>query len=154
MKTVTRIAGAALAALMVAGPVAAQDAVANAIKARQSQMRLYAFNLGQLGAMAKGAIEYNADQASAAAGNLALLSKLNAGAMWVADSDALSAANTRALPEIWDNLADVGTKAQALAAAASAMDAAAGTGLTALQAAMGPLGAACGGCHKAYRAPE
>ncbi|MBZ0129945.1 MAG: cytochrome c [Rhodobacteraceae bacterium] len=150
----TRFAGLALAGLMIAGPVAAQDAVADAIKARQSQMRLYAFNLGQLGAMAKGAIEYNADQASAAAGNLALLSTLNAGAMWVPGSDSMSVSNTRALPELWDNMADVGAKAQALAAATAAMNDAAGNGLEALQAAMGPLGGACGACHKAYRAPE
>ncbi|MCB1367377.1 MAG: cytochrome c [Rhodobacteraceae bacterium] len=150
----TRIAGLALAGLTLAGPVAAQDAVAKAIEARQSQMHLYAFNLGQLGAMAKGAIEYNADQASAAAGNLALLSTLNAGAMWVPGSDSMSVANTRALPDLWDNMADVGAKAQALAEAAAAMNDAAGNGLEALQAAMGPLGGACGGCHKVYRAPE
>lgn len=154
MTIMTRFAGLALAGLMIAGPVAAQDAVADAIKARQSQMRLYAFNLGQLGAMAKGAIEYNADQASAAAGNLALLSTLNAGAMWVPGSDSMSVSNTRALPELWDNMADVGAKAQALAAATAAMNDAAGNGLEALQAAMGPLGGACGACHKAYRAPE
>lgn len=155
MKFVTRIAGLALAGLMiVGGPVAAQDAIAKAIEARQSQMHLYAFNIGQLGAMAKGAIAYDAEQASAAAGNLALLTTLNAGAMWLPGSDAMSADKTRALPAIWDNMADVGAKANALAEAAAAMNDAAGNGLPALQAAMGPLGGACGACHKAYRAPE
>ena len=37
-----------------------------AVKARQSAMTLYSFNLGLLGGMAKGDIEYDADAASAA----------------------------------------------------------------------------------------
>ncbi len=125
-----------------------------AIKARQGQMQLYAFNLGQLGAMARGNADYNADVASAAAANLVALSSLNAMAMWPAGSDADNAQNTRALAAIWQNFPDVGAKAQALADAASAMADAAGTDLASLQGAMRGLGGACGGCHKAYRAEE
>ena len=36
----------------------------------------------------------------------------------------------------------------------SAMEQAAGGGLDSLKAAIGPLGASCGGCHKAYRQPK
>ena len=60
----------------------------------------------------------------------------------------------RALPDLWENQDDVMKKAAALSEAAAAMEMAAGTSLEALQGAMGPLGGACGGCHKTYRAPE
>lgn len=125
-----------------------------AIKARKAQMQLYAFNLGQLGAMARGKAEYNADAASAAAANLVSLSTLNGMAMWPAGSDADNAQNTRALAAIWQNFPDVGAKSQAMKDAANAMADAAGTDLASLQAAMGALGGSCGACHKAYRAEE
>ncbi len=41
-----------------------------------------------------------------------------------------------------------------LVTAATAMEAAAGTDLASLQAAMGAVGGACGACHKAYRVPS
>lgn len=148
-------AGAMLAATAVfAASHGAKGPHAAAIKARQSQMQLYAFNLGQLGAMAKGEVEYNSEVATAAAANLATMTRLNAMAMWPAGSDNAQAANTRALPDLWQNFADVASKAEALSAAADTMASAAGTDLMSLQAAMGPLGGACGACHKAYRAEE
>jgi len=125
-----------------------------AITARQSHMRLYGHNIGVLGGMAQGKIGYDADAAAAAAGNLLALSKLNQSTYWPVGSDSFDNANTRALPALWDNFGDVGKKATDLIAAAAAMDAAAGGGLGALQAAMGPLGGACGACHKAYRQPK
>jgi len=122
------------------------------VKARHAQMQLYAFNLGALGAMAKGEVAYDAEAASAAAQNLATLTTLNAGPMWVPGTDSDSVEGSKALPAIWENFPDVGAKAAALSEAAAAMVDAAGTDLAALQAAMGPIGASCGGCHKAYRA--
>ncbi|CUH62542.1 High-potential cytochrome c [Thalassovita gelatinovora] len=130
---------------------AATDSV---IKARQGQMQLYAHNLGLLGGMAKGAVPYNADAAKAAASSLVLLTQLDASRLWPQGSDEMSADNTRALPDLWDNQDDVMKKAMALSEAAAAMEIASGTSLESLQGAMGPLGGACGGCHKAYRAPE
>jgi len=123
----------------------------NEVTARQSLMRLYAFNISQLGAMAKGVLAYDAEAASAAAANIAALSKLNQAAMWPAGSDNFSIDGTRAMPELWDNMADVQTKAAGLSAAADAMAIAAGGGLDSLRGAMNTLGAACGACHKAYR---
>ncbi|HGG03825.1 MAG TPA: cytochrome c [Aliiroseovarius sp.] len=126
----------------------------NEIDARKAQMRLYAFNISQLGGMAKGMIPYDSDQAAAAAANIAALTKLNAGAMWPEGSDSLNVEGTRALPDLWDDMADVQAKGMALAKAADAMAAAAGTGLENLQAALGPLGGSCAACHKAFRQPE
>ena len=147
------LAGAALTATVVTAASHAPDP-APAIKARQAQMQLYAFNLGTLGAMAQEKMPYDAAMASTAANNLAALAKLDQSMMWPAGSDADSAEGSRALPEIWANFEDVAAKGQAMRDAADAMAAAAGTDLASLQAAMGPLGGSCGGCHKPYRAPE
>jgi cytochrome c556 len=124
------------------------------IKARKALMQLYGHNMGILGGMARGKMEYDADAASAAAGNLAALATINQMSMWPAGSDSFDNDNTRALPDICENFADVGAKGAAFSDAAIAMAAAAGNGLESLQAAMGPLGGSCGSCHKAYRKPE
>jgi cytochrome c556 len=156
LMSVTRLSAAVLVTLALGtGIASAQDAaIKGAITARQSVMRLYAFNIGQLGAMAQGKMAYDADTASAAASNLAKLSTLNGRAMWLPGSDNGSVEGTRALPAIWAEGSDIGAKAAALREAAAAMEAAAGGGLEGLQGAMGALGGACGACHKAYRAPD
>ena len=149
-KTIIARAGAVLAASVLASATFAQDANP-AVKARQSLMQLYAYNLGTLGAMAQEKAPYDAEAAQAAAGNLATLTTLNVGSMWPAGTDASSIEGTRALPALWENMDDVGARGAALREAAAAMAAAAGTDLASLQAAMGPLGGACGGCHETYR---
>ncbi|MCX8955563.1 cytochrome c, partial [Ruegeria sp. NA] len=111
-------------------------------------MQLYAFNLGTLGAMAKGEAEYDAEAATRAANNIVVVSQIDQYAMWPAGSDNVSDPSTRALPAIWENFADVGAKGQALADAAVAMQAAAGQDVEALKGAMGQLGGACSACHK------
>ena len=50
--------------ICTAGIAAAQDYSAN-LKARQGQFRILAINLGTLGAMAKGEVDYDADAATA-----------------------------------------------------------------------------------------
>jgi cytochrome c556 len=124
-------------------PAFAEGEVDAAIKARKAQMTLFAFNLGPLGAMAKGTLPYDADMATKAATNLAILAKMDQSGIWLEGTDQMSAENTRALPDIWENMD-----------AADAMQVAAGTDLVSLQAAMNGLGGACGACHKVYRAPE
>lgn len=152
------IIGAALGLAIAAGAATGQDAQAKALsdatKARQAQMQLYAFNLGQLGAMAKGEVAYDSAAASAAAGNLASLARLDQGRLWPEGSDEMGVDGSRAMPAIWENMPDVMTKAADLVTATTAMEAAAGTDLASLQAAMGAVGGACGACHKAYRVPS
>lgn len=156
MSVLSKFASIALSAAVIATPVVAQDqkALEGAVKARQAQMTLYAFNLGLLGGMAKGQIEYDAGKAQAAASGLAALVTLDDSRMWLPGTDNAAMENTRALPAIWAEGSDVGAKVEALGAAVTAMDAAAGQGLEPLQAAMGGLGGACGSCHKTYRAPK
>ena len=125
------------------------------IKARQSVMQLYSFNLGLLGAMAKGEAEYNAEQASAAAANLDALVNMKNGAMWPQGSDATAnPGKTRAKLENWTEYPKAAEKGMALKEAAAKMAGEAGNGLEALQAAIGPVGKSCGGCHDTFRVPK
>lgn len=147
--------GLATAALVAGAAIAESHAeTPPAVGARKAQMQLYAFNLGTLGAMAQGNMDYDADAATAAAGNIVKLSTLAAGPMWAPGTGADAVETSRALPAIWENMDDVISKAMALNEAAMAMETAAAEGLEPLQAAMKDLGAACGACHKEYREPE
>lgn len=150
---VSGIVAAAVLATTAFSEGHADKAVLSAVKARQSQMTLYAFNIGLLGGMAKGDIEYNADAAAAAAANLAALSQLDQSRLWPQGSDnvALGADTTEALPAIWEAGSTVGDKGMALATAAIALEQAAGGGLDALRGAIGDVGKSCGGCHETYR---
>ena len=150
-------AGLAIAGFGLAGAAMAEshmtpDMLKAAHEARDHTMSLYAFNIATLGAMAKGAMEYDAAAAKAAAGNIAKLASQNQMAYWPKGSGVGEVEGSRVKPELWDNMDDVMAKQAALTDAA--MKAEASTDLASLQAAMGDLGKACGSCHQAYRAPE
>lgn len=155
MKHLRRAVTAALAVATVGiTAAAANPTVENAIRARKAQMQLQAFNLGVIGAMVQGNAPYDAATAQAAADNLVALAALSASLTWPEGSQSGAAADTRALPAIWENLADFAAKYEALGAGAAAMQAAAGGGLDAVKAAMGGLGGACAACHQSYRAAQ
>lgn len=141
------------AGLAVAGTAFAGGHNGNpAVKARQAHMQLYAFNLGPLGAMAKGEIEYDADTASAAASNLAALSSMNISRYWAPGTSTEDLGDqTRALPAIWQEGSKAGEISGQLAEAVAALAAVAGNGRDAMAAALGPVGRACGACHEDYR---
>ena len=125
------------------------------IKARKGVMQVYAFNLGQLVAMAKGETAYDAKAASAAAGNLLAAVNMQNGAMWPKGSDAGAQGKmTRAKAEIWTTYPKIGEKAKALNEAVTAMSAAAGNGLDAVRKNIGAVGKGCKGCHEAFRVPK
>lgn len=146
---------AAVVAAAVAGPTLAADpAVEKAIKSRQAQMHLYSWNLGRLGAMAKGQAAYDAKVAQAAANNLLALTKHDSAGLWPQGSDSTAmAGKTRAKAEIWSTYPEVVAKDDALADAAVALSAVAGNGLDALKGGIGPVGKSCGACHKPFREP-
>lgn len=127
-----------------------------AIKARQALMQLYSFNLGILGGMAKGKIDYDAEAASVAADNLLAAVSMNQSAMWPAGSHNGDDANrkNRALPAIWDTYPKIAEASKAMDEAAAAMQAAAGNGLGELKGAMGAVGKSCKGCHDDFRAKK
>ena len=145
-------------ALFTASSVFAEDDGPHdkAIKARQALMQLYSFNLGILGGMAKGDIDYDADAATAAADNLLSAVSMNQSAMWPAGSHSEDAANrkNRALEAIWTTYPKITEKSKAMVTAATDMQAAAGNGLDALKGAMGGAGKSCKGCHDDFRAEK
>lgn len=122
------------------------------IGARKGIMSNYAYNLGLLGAMAKGEVEYDADIAAIASANLVAFASSDQSLLWKEGTDNAAAQGTRALPAIWSDPAGFKKAADALTAAAEGL--AATSDLAGLQAAMGAAGAGCGTCHKAYRAPN
>lgn len=148
------VAAIALASTAMGGGHA-DKAIEAAVKARQAQMQLYAFNLGLLGNMAKGTVEYDAAAASGAAGNLAALSRMNQSRYWPQGSDTESfGEGTRALPAIWQEGSKAGEIGKEFGMAAAAMEDAAGNGLDALRGAIGAVGKTCGACHDDYRQPK
>ena len=151
MRELRTILVGATAATIVAGAVAAQGDIAPPVMARHAQMDLMQYNLNIVGGMAQGKIAYDAAAAKAAAGNLAAYAGTDWHAYFPAGSEAGAMAGSRALPAIWQDLADFDAKHQALAEATAAMAASAGDGAEALKASLGAVGGACGGCHKAYR---
>ena len=129
-------------------------ALTAAIEARQHQMQLFSYNLGILGAIAKGEEPYDAARATAAAGNLAAVAKLDRSIHWVEGTVQGEVPGTRAKAEIWSDAAGFDKVATELEVAADGLADAAGTDLDALRAAMGPVGKACGTCHDNYRGPR
>jgi cytochrome c556 len=146
------ICAAAIALAAGSGPVFANDKFDGAIKARKALMTLYAFNLGQLGAMAKGEADYDAAQAQTAADNLKVLATLNFGAAWPQGSD--STANpgkTRAKVEAWTTYPASANIHKDLIAATTTMAEGADSGLDSVRKNIGAVGAACTACHKEFR---
>lgn len=148
----TGIVTAAALALPVAAT--AQNAFEAQVKARQGLMDVMALNLGVLGGMARGNMDYDAATAQAAADNLVAVSKVGHQFFWPEGSDNMSIDGTRALPAIWDNLDEVIADWTEFGAKAEALQAVAGDGLEALGPAIGGVGGTCQACHEDFRAPE
>ncbi|WP_375227663.1 c-type cytochrome [Roseobacter sp. S98] len=125
-----------------------------AVKARNAQMSLIAYNMGILGAMAKGETEFSTETATAAATSLAKVAKLDRSILWTEGTVQGDVPGTRAKAEIWSDAAGFEKAAVGLETAADGLVAAAGQDLDALRAAMQAAGASCGTCHKAYRGPR
>ena len=142
---------AAIASLAFAGGHGGNPAV----KARQAHMQLNQHNIAILFGMVKGDIDYDADAASAAANNLAILSSsISQRSYWApGTSNAELGDETRALPAIWESGSTAREIAGQLADGAAKLAAVAGEGKDALGPALGPVGGACNACHKANRKP-
>ncbi|MHA6347048.1 c-type cytochrome [Roseivivax sp. CAU 1761] len=143
-----------VAALALAVPATAQEDFSAQLKARQGQFRILALNLGILGGMAKGEIDYDSETAQSAADSIAAVTGIHQPILWPEGSSNLDREGTRALPEIWDDFSDFQSKFAALGEQAEAMQQVAATGQEALGPAMGQLGNACKNCHDTYRQPQ
>lgn len=135
--------------------LADDDPMLDAIKARKAYMQVVKWYAAPLFSMAKGDIDYDAEQATALATNLQLLSQLNNGNMWPDGSDNVSyEGETRALPEIWSSYPEVDEANQAWADAVTALVPAAGSSLDEMRDKIGAVGKGCKGCHDDFRAEE
>jgi cytochrome c556 len=152
MKFATRLCLLTLGLGLAATSFAAQDANEKAIKARQGEMQLRAFNAGPLFGMAKGQVEYDAALAGKLAGNLKLLLDLDNGRAWAGGShNEAYPGKTTALPKIWDTYPEISEYGKKYKQAVTELAAVAGTGLDALKPAVGELGKSCKGCHDEFR---
>lgn len=141
-----------VAATMTGGSAMAQEHK-NQIKARQGQFWTLAINLGVLGSMAKGEVEYSAEAAQAAADSIKGVSMVNMATLFPEGSDNMMVDGTRAQPTIWEQNDDFLAKWAALGEAATNASANAGNGQEALGPILGALGGTCKACHEAHRAP-
>ena len=131
---------------------AAKDPLKKAIKARQGEMQLRAFNVGPLFGMAKGKIDYDADLAKKLAGNLKLMLDLDNGRAWAKGSDIDNyMGDTTALPKIWTTYPEISEYGKKYVAAINELAAVAGNDVDALKSKMGAVGKSCKGCHDEFR---
>lgn len=142
-------------ALAVAAHSGSADEFEKQLKARQSLMQVYAFNIGILGAMAKGEMPYDSEVAQAAADNLYAAVSMKNPTMWPKGSDRATLGDkTRAKSEIWSTYPEITEKSQAMKDAASQMASVAAAGPDAVRANMKQLGDGCKDCHEPFRMPK
>jgi len=151
MKSTTRFGLLLIGMFLITPTFAAKDPNQKAIKARQGEMQLRAFNAGPLFAMAKGKIEYDADLAIKLANNLKLLLDLDMGRAWPTGSDNSFYDETTATPAIWETYPEIAEYGKRYKTAVNELAADAGNGLDALRSKIGPLGKSCKGCHDEFR---
>ncbi|MDA7426974.1 cytochrome c [Primorskyibacter aestuariivivens] len=142
-----------IAATMTGGAAFAQD-YKNQLKARQGSMWVVALNMGVLGGMAKGEMEYDADKAMAAAHSLHGVSMIHFASLFPEGSDGAMIEGTTAKDTINSDMAGFQEKWDAFGAAAERAVAEVGNGQEALGPVMGALGGTCKACHQDYRIPQ
>lgn len=149
-----------IAALTAPLAYTAHDAMADGhgekvVEARRAYFKLIGANMGPLGAMAKGNVEYSAETATLHAGNLLTITKYNAAPHFAAGtSNADLPGKTRLLPAAFSDFDGMMAKYKEFVAAVEGLNAVAGNGLDALRPAVGNLGGTCKGCHDDYRAKD
>ena len=149
------LCSAVLLAPSLALPQDKPDAGQKAITARQGFMQLVSWEAGPLFGMAKGEVAYDAGAASAHAANLHALYQYPFPSLFLAGTSKDDRpGKTRALPEIWADMAKFEGAFRDVQAAVDLVNAEAGKGQPELAAAVGELGKACGGCHTPFRAKD
>ena len=152
MKITPRLCLLLLGLALTAPGFAAKDPNKNAIKARQGEMQLRAFNAGPLFAMAKGDIDYDAALANKLAANLKLLLDLDTSRHWPKGSDLDNYfGDTTAMAKIWETYPEVVDYRDRYKQAVLDLAAVAGDGRDALRSKVSALGKSCKGCHDEFR---
>lgn len=152
MNTFSKL-GLVLIGLSLTAPgFAAKDPKKKAIKARQGEMQLRAYNAGPLFAMAKGKMPYDAAKAQMLADNLVKLMDIDISSSWMQGTDNKTyPGDTTALPKVWTTYPEIGEYGKKYAKAVKELAAVAGNGEKAMKSKVGPLGKSCKGCHDDFR---
>lgn len=158
MKRSLKIATLSTLVLAAATAAYAQMKPEDAIRARQSIMRVIALNFGPLAAMAQDKMPFNKEAFVANATRLESVWAMDASRFFVAGTDkpvsgSKIAGFTDVKPEIWSNPQKFKEAFDANTTAIGKLAAAARSGdEAAMKAAAGNVGKACKGCHDDFRA--
>lgn len=138
----------ALAAAALA--VAVTGAAADPIAERKENMKERGAIMRILGPIAQGKADFDAATVNAALASLEANAEAGADidALWPVGSDS---GDTKASPAIWADFDAFKAAHAKYGEAVKAAVAAAPQDLAAFQAAFGPVGAGCGGCHENFR---
>lgn len=142
MKKLALAAIVAVSTMGISMAAVDKDAV---VKYRKAAFTVAGWNMGILGGMLKGEIEYNPEEAVAAATRINEMAKA-VGATFVDGTYE----GTNASPKIAEERAEFDTKLAAFVQESSVMVTAAGEKQT-MAAQMGKLGGTCKSCHDAYK---
>ncbi|MDG1430434.1 MAG: cytochrome c [Paracoccaceae bacterium] len=132
----------------------AQDPFLMPVAARQGIMAILAMNMGTLGGMARGKIDYDAEAAQTAANAIYGVSMVDYASLFPEGSDDFNLDGTRAASAIFDNPAGFSAEWAKVQMAAPTLAAEAANGKDAMVAALGGVGGTCRACHMSFRAPE
>ncbi len=131
----------------------AVDEPENVIKYRQAVMKAISGHTGAIVAVVKGEVSYVGDVAAHARA-IHEMSKLLPG-LFPEGTGRDNYPETRALPELWNDLAKFEASAKDLQVqSAKLAEVAEGGDLAAIGAQLKNLGKACGSCHKPFRAKK
>lgn len=140
-----------IASAGVAGSHAASSSN-KAVAARHFQMQMVGYNIGVLGAIAKGEMEFSQDMVDGAAKTLAALAAMDHAPLWIEGTEQGAAEGSRAKPDVWTDAAGFAEKFADMEKASLALVGAADA--AAVGAGMGALGGSCKACHETYRGPK
>lgn len=144
-----------IAAIIAATPVGLHaQTPEDVLAARQGYMKLIGLNMGVLSGMARGNIDYDEEVAATAAGNLEALTHYAAPTLFVEGTSSADLSDSGALPAIWENPEDFGTKFAALGQAVAGSSDAVRGGVANVGPALQTIGGACKECHDTYRKPN
>jgi len=127
-----------------------QDQAERAVETRQSVLHLMGWNIGPLGGMARGRMEFDGERVETNAARLVALSEMLSDA-FAADTRANNV-TTEALDVIWEQPDEFAAKIEATIEASKELLNVAATGDEGdIKAAIGQLGSTCGSCHDDFR---
>jgi cytochrome c556 len=119
---------------------------------RQSYFALIGMNFGPMGDMVKGKIEWNAEQFSKLAAEVAAVASYSVERGFMPGTDM---GKTRAKPEIWDNMEDFTEKLEAFRTESAKLAEVAQSGdEDAIKEQFGATGQTCKSCHDEYKSKD